>query len=94
MPNVTDPIALEGMVTLGAVYFAKGDNDKAIASFERALAAKPDAPAPRLGVAKAYFSKGDVEKALENFRQVTANAPNSREAAEANTFIAELSKSR
>jgi len=57
VPNVSDPMALEGIVTLGAVYFAKGDNDKAIASFEKALAAKPDAAAPRLGVAKAISAK-------------------------------------
>lgn len=91
-PNRSDPIALEGMVTLGAVYFAKGDNEKAISQFEKALAIKADAPAPRLGLAKAYFSKGDVEKALQHFKQVAATAPGTPEAAEAETFIKELTK--
>lgn len=94
VPAANDPVAIEGQTTLGAVYFAKGDNDKAIAAFEKALGAKPDAAAPRLGAAKAYFSKGNVEKALENFRQVASSAPGTREATEANTFIAEISKSK
>jgi tetratricopeptide (TPR) repeat protein len=89
----TDPVTIEGIVTLGAVYFAKGDNDKAIAQFEKALAIK-DQPAPRLGLAKAYFSKGDVDKALQQFRQVVASAPGTREAAEAETFIKELTKGK
>ena len=42
------------------------------AQFEKALAAKPGAPAPTLGLAKVYFSKGDVAKALELFEQVVA----------------------
>jgi tetratricopeptide (TPR) repeat protein len=90
----TDAVAIEGQTTLGAVYFAKGDNDKAIVAFEKALAAKADVPAAQLGVAKAYFSKGDLEKALQNFKQVASSAPGSAEAAEANTFIGEISKSR
>jgi len=84
-----DPVAVEGQTTLGAVYFVKGDNDKAIAAFEKALAGKPDSAAAHLGVAKAYFSKGNTEKALEHFRQVPQSAP---EYGEATTFITELSK--
>lgn len=89
-PNPADPVALDGAVTLGAVYFARGDNDKAIAQFEKVLSLKADAPAPRLGLAKAQFSKGDVDKALASFKQVVATAPGTTEAAEAQTFVTQL----
>ncbi len=89
-PN--DPLVWEATVTLGAVYFAKGDNDKAMAQFERALAVKPDAAAPKLGLGKVHFSKGDVAKALQLFQQVAASAPGTPEAAEAEGFIKELKK--
>jgi len=89
-PN--DPLVWEATVTLGAVYFAKGDNDKAMAQFERALAVKPDAAAPKLGLGKVHFSKGDVAKALQLFQQVAASAPGTPEAAEAEVFIKELKK--
>lgn len=87
-----DPLVWEATVTLGAVYFAKGDNDKAMAQFERALAVKPDAAAPKLGLGKVHFSKGDVAKALQLFQQVAASAPGTPEAAEAEVFITELRK--
>lgn len=87
-----DQLALEATVTLGAVHFAKGDNEKAIADFERALAAKPGAPVPTLGLGKAYLSKGDTAKALELFQQVVTAAPGTPEAAQAEAFIAGLKK--
>lgn len=91
-PSATDPIALDGTVTLGAVYFAKGDNDKAITAFEKVLSLKPDAAPARLGAAKAYFSKGDVAKALEYFKQVVATSPGTAEAKEADTFVKAIEK--
>jgi tetratricopeptide (TPR) repeat protein len=90
--DASDPLVWEATVTLGAVYFAKGENDKAIAQFEKALAAKPNAPAPTLGLGKVYFSKGDVAKALQLFQQVAASASGTPEAAEAEVFIKELKK--
>ena len=60
--------------------------------FEKALAAKPNAAAPKLGLGKVHFSKGDVAKALDFFQQVAASAPGTPEAAEAETFIKELKK--
>jgi len=87
-----DELALEGTITLGAVYFAKGAIDKAIATFEMALAAKPGAPVPMLGLGKAYLSNGDSEKALQEFQQVVAIAPGTAEAKQAEAFIAGLKK--
>jgi len=81
-------------VTLGAVYFAAGDNERAIARFEQALAARPDAPAPKLGLAKCAFSKGDVDQALRYFKDVAASAPGTPEAAEAEAFIKEIEKKK
>ena len=45
-PDLKDPVALDGTVTLGAVYFAKGDNDAAIVQFQKAATANPKLPAP------------------------------------------------
>ena len=58
---------------------------------EKALAAKPGAPAPTLGLGKVYFSKNDVAKALQLFEQVAAQK-GTPEAAEAEVFIKELKK--
>ncbi len=91
-PDLTDPLAYEAAVTLGAVYFAKGQNDKAAAQFERTLAARPGAAAPAIGLAKVHFSRGEVEQALKLFDQIVATHPASPEGAQAATFIKEFRK--
>ena len=91
-PDLADPLAYEATVALGAVYFAKGDNEKAAAAFTRALAARPGAAVPTLGLAKVHFSKGEVDKALPLFEQVVATHPGTPEAAQAEAFIKELRK--
>lgn len=91
-PALTDPLAYEATVTLGAVYFAKGQNDKAAAQFEKALAVRPDAAAPTLGLAKVYASAGAVDKALALFDRLVAQHPGTPEAAQAASFIKELRK--
>ena len=79
-------------IVLGAVYFAKGDNDKAAAQFTRALAARPGAAAPMLGLAKVHFSKGETDKALALFDEIVAKHPGTPEATQAAAFIKELRK--
>lgn len=91
-PDLTDTLAYEATVTLGAVYFAKGDNDQASELFGKALLVKPDAAAPKLGLGKVYFSKGNLDRALELFQQLVSAVPGSPEAAEAEVFIKELQK--
>ena len=90
--DVKDPAAWEAAVTLGAVYFSKGDADKAAGLFEKTLAARPDSAPPMLGLAKVYASKGDVPKALELFDKVVAAHPGTPEAEQAAAFIKELRK--
>lgn len=91
-PSLADPLALEATVTLGAVYFATGKIELAVANFEKALAVNPTAAAPKLGLGKCAFSKGDVDQALRYFKEVVSSAPGTPEAAEADTFIKELEK--
>lgn len=91
-PALSDPLSFQATTTLGAVYFATGRNDEAIAQFGKAVAANADALAPRIGLGKAYFSKGEVNTALEHFRKVVSTAPGTPEAAEADAFIKELEK--
>ena len=87
---VQDELAYSAVTTLGAVYFARGDNDKAQVQFDKALAARPGAPLASLGLGKVYVSQGDPARALQLFRHVAASAPGSPEAAEAAVFIQEL----
>jgi tetratricopeptide (TPR) repeat protein len=91
-PDLRDPLAYEAAVTLGAVYFATGQNDKAAAQFDAALAIRPVAAAPMLGLAKVHFSKGEVEKALALFDRLVTQHPGTPEAAQAAAFIKELRK--
>ena len=88
----TDPLAVEAVSTLGAVYFAQGKVAEAETQFQRVLAAKPGAAGATLGMAKIHFSKSEVEKALALFEQVVANHPGTPEAKQAETFIKELRK--
>lgn len=90
--DMTDPLVYGATVTLGAVLFATGQNDEAIARFEMALAARPGDAAPALGLGKALFSKGDVDGALKQFKAVVASAPGTPEAAEADAFVKAIEK--
>jgi Tfp pilus assembly protein PilF len=91
-PDLNDAGAWEAAVTLAAVYFAKGDADKAASLFENSLAARPGTAAPMLGLAKVYASRGDVAKALDLFDKVVAAHPGTPEAEQAAVFIKELRK--
>lgn len=91
-PDLGNPLAYEATVTLGAVYFAKGDADKAAASFTKALGARPGAAAPTLGLGKVHFSRGETAKALALFDEVVAKHPGTPEASQAAAFIKELRK--
>jgi tetratricopeptide (TPR) repeat protein len=91
-PELTDPLALEATVTLGAVYFAAGRVDDAAIRFGAALAAKPDSAAAKLGLGKCAASKGDTDKALQYFQDVMTSAPGTPEAAEAEAFLKALKK--
>jgi tetratricopeptide (TPR) repeat protein len=91
--DLIDPLAYEAAVTLGAIYFAKGDNDKAAAQYTKALAVKPSAAAS-LGLAKVHFSKGEVDQALKLFEQVVSTHPGTPEAKQADVFIKELRKGK
>jgi len=89
-----DSLAYDAVVTLGAVYFAKGDYDGAQAKFDEALAVRPGAALATLGLAKVYLSRGDVDQSLPLFQHVVESAPGSPEAAEAGAFIQEIEKSQ
>lgn len=91
-PDLNDALAYDATVTLGAVHFAKGRNDQAMAQFEKALGARPGAAAPSLGLAKVHFSKGEVDKALALFDRIVAQHPGTPEATQAASFIKELRK--
>lgn len=88
----TDPLVYEAHVTLGAVYFASQQNDKAKQEYTAALTLKPDAPAALLGLGKVQFSAGETAQALASLERLVAAHPGSPEATEAAAFISELKK--
>ncbi|MGC4082481.1 MAG: tetratricopeptide repeat protein [Vicinamibacterales bacterium] len=87
-----DPLLVDAHVTLGAVYFASNNHEKAQAEYERALAIQPDQPAALLGLGKVQFARNDPKGAVATFERLTAAHPNSPEAAQAAPFLAELKK--
>ena len=91
-PELTDPLAFEATITLGAVYFAAGKVDESVARFTSALAARPDSSAAKLGLGKCAASKGDTDQALQYFQQVIATAPGTADATEAEAFVKALKK--
>ncbi len=91
-PDLANATAFEATVTLGAVYFAKGEIEKSIAQFEKVLAVSPAHVVSTLGLAKAHLSNGDAHKAVELFAKIVSSAPDTPEAATAETFLAELGK--
>jgi tetratricopeptide (TPR) repeat protein len=93
-PNLQDPLALEAASTLGAVYFAKGDLEKAASQFQKVLAAKPGAAGATLGMGKVHFSKGEVDQAIKLFEQVVSSHPGTPEATQADAFLKELRKNK
>lgn len=94
LTDLQNPLALDATVTLGSLYFSKGDVDLAVATYEKVLAVRPDSPGVRLGLGKCHFNKGDLQKALDSFKRVVSTSPGSPEAAEAQVFIKEIEKLR
>lgn len=88
----SDPVVYEAMISLASLYFSKGQIDESKAMYEKALTTNPAGAAARLGLGKVAFNKGDVEKALLLFREVVSTAPGTPQAAEAEGFIAALTR--
>jgi Flp pilus assembly protein TadD len=87
-----DPAVYEARVTLAGVHFASGAGEKAQQQYEAALALQPTGAAALLGLGRIQFSRGNTAEAVATFQKVVAAHPGTPQAAEANTFIAELSK--
>ena len=52
----------------GIAYEHRGDHDRAIADFDKAIRLKPDYGYAHYGRGSAYAAKGDPAKALSDFR--------------------------
>ena len=51
-------------------YYAKGDYDKAIADYDKAIQSEPDVAQGYCGRGLAYSKRGDAEKAVADFKKV------------------------
>ena len=65
-----DPINPNLRVALGGVYYALGDFDKAIQTFEMAVLAKPDLANIHYNLSAAYREKGENQKAIDEMTTV------------------------
>ena len=66
---------------VGIVYRKKGDYDRAIESYRRAIAIDPENEVLRFNVAKAYLVQGDREKATEALKRSLRIKPDFADAA-------------
>lgn len=92
--GLADQISREAAITLASLYFAKGEVERAINTYNKVIGVQAASPAALLGLGKCYFNKGDVPKALGYFNQVVQVAPDSPQAIEARAFIKELEKAK
>lgn len=60
-----DPLNTNLRVSLGGMYFSKGDYDSATRIFELAVATKPDHANARYNLALGFREKGDLERAIQ-----------------------------
>jgi len=64
----------------GYAYGAKGDHDRAIQDYDRALEINPAYPEAFYNRAGAYFTKGDYSRAIQDYDQVIKLEPNNASA--------------
>ncbi len=62
-------------IRLGIFHADRGELDKAIAEFEKAVRLNPAAYEAYYNMGLAYMKKGDYKKAAENFERVYRNRP-------------------
>jgi tetratricopeptide (TPR) repeat protein len=92
--QISDPAVHDAWMNLGILHLMKDRTREAIGAFEKALVSNPRSPRALLSLGKSLFNIGEPTGAIERFRQVVAVAPDSKEAGEARTLIAEFEKSR
>ena len=61
---------------MGALWLQRGEGDKAIASYERALDIKPDLVEAHLSLGIEYAKRGETDRAIEHFRAAIKTEPN------------------
>ena len=65
-----DPFNPDLRISLGGIYYAKGDFDSAMRIFEYAVAVKQDLPNSHYNLAYAYKGRGEIEKAINEMSTV------------------------
>jgi tetratricopeptide (TPR) repeat protein len=64
----------------GHAYFAKGDNDRAIADYNRAIELKPDHASAYNNRGRTYYAKGDNDRAIADYNRAIELKPDAAEA--------------
>ena len=82
----------EVFYNLGEVKFAKGETDESVKYYQRAVDMDATWGKPLFKIGLAKLQKADMTGALEIMEKVIAVDPNSAEAAQAKSLIAQLKK--
>jgi Tfp pilus assembly protein PilF len=77
---------------LGHCYFAKGELDDAISTYQKALKSKPDFADPHMYLGHAYLKKGAKEKAMEEYGLYLKDATDARQMERIETLISKLNQ--
>ena len=76
-----DSINYDALLLNGRIDLARGDADRAIGEFKKAVAAYPQAPEIHYQLAIAYLAKNEVGQAVISLNQALSLSPNFAEAA-------------
>jgi tetratricopeptide (TPR) repeat protein len=74
------------------IYFAQGNNAKALEYYQTASTRKPDWPEPHLKIGFVHMNAGNMDLAIASFEQVVAMAPDSPQAQQAQQILSSLKK--
>lgn len=91
-----DPTLGSGYLQLGIVYAERNDIPKAIAAYEKAIAATPKLPEAHYRLAQAYKRVGDepgAQKEMQAFRQISKESEAERERREVQQFVYKMQSS-
>ncbi len=75
-----DSLNYDALLLHGRIYLARGDADRAIGEFKKAVAAYPQAPEIHYQLAVAHLAKNEVGQAVISLNQALSLSPNFAEA--------------
>jgi tetratricopeptide (TPR) repeat protein len=78
--DLSDEERAAAFVNRGLAYFAKGEDDHALADYDRAIALKPDFESAYVRRGLAYHDRGQYDRAIADFNQAIRLRPDNADA--------------